>query len=345
MNEPARAGRYSLPPPLPAGPLSLDSGLARPVAATPPVSPAVSLPPLASASGGEVREPARPPLADPHWIARVQVFLDRENFSPGPIDGRWGPVSRGALRDWQFREGLKPTGELDELIVSRIPSPEDAFTIHTVTGDEHAELRPFPPHWRDRAALDRHGYETILEAVAEQYHASERFIRELNPGVAWPNPAPGTSLRVPKVRPYARGRAERIEIRLSEKIMRVYGSQDRLIARFPCSIARLVEKRPVGTLQVVNIAIDPNYTFDPELFRGDVNAAGITRRLIIPPGPNNPVGVAWLGLNRPGYGIHGTPFPEDIGKTESHGCFRLANWNARKASEMVPIGTPVIVRE
>lgn len=286
-----------------------------------------------------------PPARSAEEIARAQILLDRANFSPGPIDGRWGPQSRAALRDWQRREGLPATGEVDDALLDRAPPPEQAFTMHLVTEAEHAALRPFPRGWRERAALDHHGYETILETVAERYHASERFIRELNPHVAWPNPAAGTALTVPRVRPYARGVAARIDITLSEKILRVFDADGRPIARFPCSIARLAEKRPVGELTIVNAAENPNYTFDPALFREDPAAAGIERRLLIPPGPNNPVGVAWLSLDRPGYGIHGTPFPEEIGKTESHGCFRLANWNARKVLEMISIGCPVIVRE
>jgi lipoprotein-anchoring transpeptidase ErfK/SrfK len=64
---------------------------------------------------------------------------------------------------------------------------------------------------------------------------------------------------------------------------------------------------------------------------------------MLPPGPNNPVGVAWVGLNRSGYGIHGTPKPEEVGRTESHGCFRLANWNAEYFAQLVSIGTTVFI--
>jgi hypothetical protein len=69
----------------------------------------------------------------------------------------------------------------------------------------------------------------------------------------------------------------------------------------------------------------------------------VGRKLRIPPGPNNPVGVAWIGLNRTGYGIHGTPKPEEVGRTESHGCFRLANWNAELLRRMAWPGLPVRV--
>lgn len=328
------AGCATIPPDLPPVPEGPPSGstVHRPAAAPPPPR-------------FDIAPPLAPPARPAEEIARAQILLDRANFSPGPIDGRWGPQSRAALREWQRREGLPVTGEVDDALLARAPAADQAFTTHVVSDAEHAALRPFPRGWRERAALDLHGHETILETIAERYHASERFIRELNPHLAWPNPPAGNAVRVPRVRPYARGSAARIEITLGEKILRVYDGEGRVIARFPCSIAKRVEKRPVGELTIVNAAENPNYTFDPALFSEDPAAAGIERRLLIPPGPNNPVGVAWLSLDRPGYGIHGTPFPEEIGKTESHGCFRLANWNARKLLEMISIGCPVLVKE
>jgi lipoprotein-anchoring transpeptidase ErfK/SrfK len=302
-----------------------------------------------AASEARAASIAAPPVAArsgaPDDALRLQVMLDRANFSPGPIDGRWGPNTRAALRAWQRREGLPETGEIDETVRARLPPLESIFATHIVASEEHAALRPFPRDWRARAALDRHGCETILEGIAERYHATERFIRELNPDLAWPNPPPGAVVRVPRVRPHDRIRIARIEIRLAEKTLRAFDENGRLVAHFPCSIARRVDKRPVGELRIVNAASDPNYTFDPSLFADDPFAAGIERRLLIPPGPNNPVGLAWLSLDRPGYGIHGTPAPEEIGKTESHGCFRLANWNARKLLDAISIGIPVIVHE
>ncbi len=281
----------------------------------------------------------------PDDVLGLQVMLDRANFSPGCLDGRMGPLTRAALLAWQGREGLEATGEPDDALLARLPPAEGLFTTHIVSGAERAALRPFPADWPARAALDHHGYATILEGVAERYHTTERAMREWNPDVAWPNPPAGTALRAPLAAPVSRARAARIEIHLAGKYLQVFDAQRRLVAHFPCSIARDVEKRPVGELRIVNAAEDPNYTFDPALFSGDPAASAMSRRLLIPPGPNNPVGAVWLGLDRPGYGIHGTPAPEEIGKTESRGCFRLANWNARKLLGMVSIGLPVFVRE
>jgi lipoprotein-anchoring transpeptidase ErfK/SrfK len=116
-----------------------------------------------------------------------------------------------------------------------------------------------------------------------------------------------------------------------------------LLAHFPCSIARRVEKRPVGRLEVVTAAPHPNYTFNPANFPDSAEAQRIGRKLILQPGPNNPVGVAWIGLNLPGYGIHGSPEPEKIGRTESAGCFRLSNWNAEYLLPLVYPGLPIDV--
>jgi len=134
-----------------------------------------------------------------------------------------------------------------------------------------------------------------------------------------------------------------ITIRLSDKTLEAFDANTNLLAHFPCSIARRVEKRPAGELHVEVIAPNPNYTFDPEVFPESSEARQLNRKLILPPGPNNPVGTAWIGLDKPGYGIHGTPNPEQVGRTESHGCFRLANWNAEYLLKLVSIGTLVRV--
>ena len=115
-----------------------------------------------------------------------------------------------------------------------------------------------------------------------------------------------------------------------------------MIALFPCSIAKNRSQRPSGEISVRNIAVNPNYLYDPQLF---YPGSAETAKLTIPPGPNNPVGVAWIGLSLKGYGIHGTPMPERIGEAASHGCFRLSNWNARKLRQLIEIGTPVVVEE
>ena len=121
-------------------------------------------------------------------------------------------------------------------------------------------------------------------------------------------------------------------------------AETNLLAHFPCSIAARVDKRPLGEeLHITALAPNPNYTFDPAVFSESAEAQQLGRKLILQPGPNNPVGTVWLSLDKPGYGIHGTPKPEEVGRTESHGCFRLANWNAEYLLRLVSVGTPVSV--
>jgi hypothetical protein len=162
--------------------------------------------------------------------------------------------------------------------------------------------------------------------------------------VNWTSVAPGTVLKIPAVEyPMPADKAAFAVIHLAGKFLETFDTQTNLIAHFPCSIAANVEKRPVGELHVVVVAPSPNYTVDPELFPESAELQAIGHKLILQPGPNNPVGVAWIGLDKTGYGIHGTPIPEQVGRTESHGCFRLANWDAEYLSRLVWVGMPVLV--
>ncbi|MFH0881279.1 MAG: L,D-transpeptidase, partial [Lentisphaerota bacterium] len=222
---------------------------------------------------------------------------------------------------------------------------ETAFVTQVISNGDEAALSPAVWGWVKKSEAERLGYTTILEMLAEQSHASEEGLRQLNPEVVWPDPAEGTAVVLPNPRPFRLKPASEIRISLSRKVLRVYDENKKTIAWFPCSIAKDKNKRPQGLLTIQNCADDPTYLFDSNLFAEDAEAYALNKRLVIPPGPNNPVGVAWIGLSLPGYGIHGTPVPEDIGKTESHGCFRLSNWNAEKLMKMIRIGTPVMIED
>ena len=306
----------ALPPPAPVP------------AAAPPSSPATPVVPAPEACLSSAR------------VLALQIGLDRLNFSPGCLDGRWGGQTRMALEAWQESAGEEATGVATDAIYGRL-TPAAPLATCTVTEEDHGARTAIPAVWLDRAKMPRLGHETILEMVAERYHASEACVRELNPEAAWPDPPAGSTLAVPDIKPASRARAARLEVNLGRKFVRAYDEQGRLVAHFPCSIAKLKQKRPRGETTVVSVAGNPVYTFDPALFSDDPAALGLTGKLIIQAGPNNPVGAAWVGLALPGYGIHGTPWPEDIGKTASHGCIRLANWNAMKLVHMVRSGIPV----
>jgi lipoprotein-anchoring transpeptidase ErfK/SrfK len=273
----------------------------------------------------------------------VQTFLDRENYSCNCIDGKAGSRTKQAVLAWEAANGLSPSGEITPELLARVGDAGQYFAVHTVSDEELAALVDVPTTWAGRAEAARLGFETILETLAEKYHCTEGALRTLNPDAAWPDPPVGTRVTVPNPLPASSRRGARAVIRLGVKTVSVYDAGERLVALFPCSIAAKAEKRPVGELKIVTAAADPEYLFDPALFAEDPEARAMKGKRMIAAGPNNPVGVAWISLDRPGYGIHGTPHPEDIGKTESHGCFRLANWNARRLLNMVTAGTPVRV--
>jgi lipoprotein-anchoring transpeptidase ErfK/SrfK len=187
------------------------------------------------------------------------------------------------------------------------------------------------------------GHETLLELVAERTQSHPAMVRRLNPDFDWEKARPGDVLTVANPQPVSARRPALVRVSLSGRHLRAFDASGNLLVHFPCSIARKVDKRPVGDLHVVVAVADPDYTFDPEVFPESAEARSLGRKLRLPPGPNNPVGTAWIGLDRPGYGIHGTPKPEDVGRTESHGCFRLANWNADLLRRMAWVGLPIRV--
>ncbi len=285
-----------------------------------------------------------PPKTPVDVLFAVQTRLDRENFCSGGIDGRWGSKSEKALSAWQKKHGMPVTGRIDDAVTAALGDTNGVMSSYTITAADHASLTPYPSSWLERSRLERLGHASIEERIAEKFHVYRATLRRLNPGAAWPDPPPGTVVAVPLVQSKPLPPLSKIEIRLEQKTLRAYDTNGLLVAHFPCSIAADKAKRPEGeTLRVVVWAENPEYTFDPALFAEDPEASAIGRKLRIPPGPNNPVGLAWIGLDRPGYGIHGTPSPEDISHTESHGCFRLTNWDALKLVRAVRAGLPVIV--
>jgi lipoprotein-anchoring transpeptidase ErfK/SrfK len=277
-------------------------------------------------------------------IAEAQIALARLGLSGGSIDGRLGPQTASAVEAFQRIHHLPGTGRLDSSTLEILLLIRAPYTNYFVTESDLNRLQPLSKTWTGKAAQTALDYETILELVAERTRTAPQFLRRLNPPEAFVAPAAGTSLIVPDTDLGQLAPCAFLRVALGSRTLEVFDSQSNLMAHFPCSIAQLVEKRPAGELHVASIAPNPNYTFDPALFPESSEAAQQPgRKLILPPGPNNPVGVAWIGLDKPGYGIHGTPLPEQVGRTESHGCFRLANWNGEHLLKIVRIGTPVYV--
>ncbi len=279
-------------------------------------------------------------------VFEAQLALVQQGISSGSLDGALGSQTRAALSVFQEKMQLPVTGKLDAATKAQLLLTNAPYTTYTITSNDLARLQPLAATWLEKSQQSALDFENILELVAEKSFSHPLLIRRLNPLVDWSNVVAGTMVQVPDAHyPDPHGPAAYIVIRLGAKTLEGFDDSSNLLVHFPCSIGRLAEKRPVGELHVISIAPNPNYTFDPAVFPESLEAQQLGRRLIIPPGPNNPVGVAWIGLDRPGYGMHGTPSPEQVGRTESHGCFRLANWNAAYLVHLVTVGTPVYVEE
>ena len=275
-------------------------------------------------------------------VFEAQLALARQGISPGSIDGLTGPQTRSALRAFQAKEQLPVSGGLDAATKDRLFLTAPPCSAYTVTTNDLMRLQPLSKTWLGKSQQTALDYETILELVAEKGQAHPNLVRRLNPVIDWTNVVAGTTVQLPDVVcPEAKAKAAFITLNLTDKVLEAFDANTNLLAHFPCSIAQRMEKRPVGELHVAMIVPNPNYTFDPDVFPESTEA--LKTKLVLPPGPNNPVGVAWIGLDKPGYGIHGTPGPEQVGRTESHGCFRLANWNAEYLLKLVWIGMPVRV--
>lgn len=312
------------------------------VVAVPPPSAMTNPPPVATALTNPPALP--PPPADFAEVLALQIGLARRAISCGSLDGVFGSQTRTAVRVFQQVSGLPTTGFPDAETTRRLSPAPPWHTNHVVTTDDLQRLMPVPATWLGKSGASRLDYETPLELIAERAGASPTLVLRLNPRLDWAYLGPGSPVAVPAAAyPPPRARAALIRISLSEKWLQAWDASSNLLFHAPCSIARRVEKRPSGRLTVTRFALGPEYLFDPEIFTESAEAREIGRKLTIPPGPNNPVGAAWISLDRPGYGIHGTPLPEQVGRTESHGCFRLANWNAEYLIKLVWAGLPVLV--
>jgi lipoprotein-anchoring transpeptidase ErfK/SrfK len=344
------APKLALPPPAAAPVPPAPTQPPAPVV-PPPAKPIATIPPTSQTQPAPAHAvPAAPARAmpvdlnklDTERIAAYQVALERIHFSCGFIDGDQGMRTQRMLRAFQTSRGLPVTGFLDQQTRDAIGEPGEPFLSYVVTADDVASIMPKPTSWIAKSKAKRLGYNDIWEMLAEKFHCTRAYLKALNHDVV--TPVAGTEIIGPKVVPAAPiPKAASLRILLSETSIEALDANGKIIAFFPCSIAKDKNKRPHGLLTVKVVDPNPDYTFDPALFVDASKAEGITHKMMIPPGPRNPVGTTWVGLSLPGYGIHGTPDPEAISRTQSHGCFRLANWNAQKVLKMVKVGTPVDV--
>lgn len=297
-------------------------------------------------------------------VLHVQVILDHLGFSPGILDGKTGMSLTAAVKGFQENRGLPITGKIDGATLGALheyrslrPTVQIALTQEMLAGPYVAVI----PHSEDeQAKLPGLYYRNPIEKLAEMFHTTPKVLIALNAPttaltvgtkVIFPNTVPSSRDYDPKLKPEWRAtlntlnvdahqpQGDKIVVKKSDDVLRVLDKQDKLVAQFQVTTGSEHDPLPIGNWKVTVIDYNPKFHYNPALFwdakKGDTKA-------MLPAGPNGPVGVVWLDLTKEHYGIHGTPVPENIGRTESHGCVRMANWNAARLAQMVKPGVAVV---
>ena len=271
-------------------------------------------------------------------VFATQVLLDRARFSPGVIDGYGGGNTARAVRAYQRAKDMAPTGNVDAALLAALRGggAEPVVKRHSLTeADLAGPFGDLPEGMEALSEVEATHYETATEAIAEKFHMSQELLRALNPHID--RAAPGDTITVAATRAVPiEPKVARIEIDGPAAALRAYAADGRLLAAYPATVGSGDFPSPSGKMEVRAIAAAPAYYFSPE-----GRDWGPDKRLTIAPGPNNPVGSTWIDLTKEGYGIHGSPDPRLIGKTASHGCVRLTNWDAQELAKAVEKGTTV----
>lgn len=325
---------------------------------------------LASASLGPVPASAagtKAAVAVDQGVLQTQVILDHLGFSPGVLDGKLGMSLTTAVKGFQEANGLDINGTLDKPTQAAMAKYQTIPATQTVTLTPELlagpYTNPFPKRRPQQAKLPELGYRNAMEKFGEMFHTTPAVLIALNS--ADTKLSPGVKITVPNAIATARDydpklpekwrqtlsglnvdskqpQGAKIVVDKSDQVLRVLDADGKLVAQFQATMGSKHDPLPIGTWKILGPAYNPPFHYNPKLFW---DAKKGEKKATLPAGPNGPVGVVWLDLSKPHYGIHGTPEPLTIGRAESHGCIRLTNWDVARLSLMIKPGTPAVFQE
>lgn len=278
-------------------------------------------------------------MATPAGV-RLQVLLDRARFSPGEIDGKFGENAKKALRAYEEAQKLPISDDVNAEVWGKLVADGRAATVtYTIADMDIAGpfLRKLPSKMEDMKDIPKLSDTTAREGLAEKFHMSEDLLSALNPGRHFDR-AGETIVVVDTGADQDVEKAAKVTVDKNRQVVKLFDKSNALIGFYPATVGSEDKPSPSGILKVTEIDRNPTYRYNPAYHFKGVHSR---RPFTIRPGPNNPVGTMWINLSGEGYGIHGTPFPGRVSKSESHGCVRLTNWDAERVAERVSKGTPV----